>query len=102
MGMDGVELVMAVEDAFQITISDAEASQILTVGQLYSCVLEKLGNNPSQKCLSSVAFYRVRRALINLFEVSRDSVTPTSKLSDLLPSNHLGNTSCCDRSPTWR
>ena len=42
MGLDSVELVMSVEDAFQINISEEEASKIRTVGEFYDVVRSKL------------------------------------------------------------
>ena len=42
MGLDTVELVMAVEEEFGITISDEEAQDIRTVGDMYQCVLRKV------------------------------------------------------------
>jgi hypothetical protein len=42
MGLDTVDLVMTVEETFDITISDAEAEKILTVGDLNRYVLSKL------------------------------------------------------------
>lgn len=42
MGLDTVELVVAVEEKFQITISDEEAQDMRTVGDMYQCVMGKL------------------------------------------------------------
>ena len=39
MGLEGVELVMEVEDEFAISISDEAAQQAVTVGDLYNLVL---------------------------------------------------------------
>lgn len=42
MGLDTVELLMDVEETFDIEISDKEASEIETVGEFYDVVLTKL------------------------------------------------------------
>ena len=42
MGLDPVELIIAVESEFGITIPDREAKRIRTVGDLYRNVHEKL------------------------------------------------------------
>lgn len=42
MGLQGVELVMDVEDAFGIQIPDDVASEVRTVGQLNGVVLSRL------------------------------------------------------------
>ncbi len=42
--LDIVELVMAFENAFNITIPDEDAEKIQTVGDVYKYLNEKLGN----------------------------------------------------------
>jgi acyl carrier protein len=43
MGLDVVEVVLQTEETFAITISDAHAAEIQTVGDLYRTVLRQLG-----------------------------------------------------------
>jgi len=45
MGLESVELIMRVEEDFDIEIRDEEATELATVGQIYDCVLRKLGLN---------------------------------------------------------
>jgi acyl carrier protein len=69
MGLDGIELVMEVEDEFGIKILDLEAEQIRTVGDLTRTVQRKLGIEPRaipvgepEVCLPAAAFFRLQRA----------------------------------------
>ena len=85
MGLDGVELVMEVEDAFGIEITDDEASLIVTVGDLHDCVLRKLKLVRSGRCLTAATFYRLRRSLVRLLGRERREVWPTTTLDYILP-----------------
>jgi len=49
---------MEIEDAFGITISDAEAQGCLTVGQMFELVQAKLASREEGCCLTASAFYR--------------------------------------------
>lgn len=104
MGLDSVELLMATEEAFDISIADEEAWEVKTVGQLEDLVIAKLhvrdaseparahDHNASEYagayCLSSFSFYRLRAALQKHAGVPRRSITPTSNLEDILPSSN--------------
>jgi acyl carrier protein len=85
MGLDIVEMVMNVEERFGVTIPDAEAEHMLTVGDLYQFLLQRRGAVLAGVCLSSAIFYRARRALCHLFAWQRQDVCLESSLEDLLP-----------------
>lgn len=42
MGLDIVEIILATEDRFKVSITDSEASKISTVGQLHQLILSKI------------------------------------------------------------
>ena len=52
MGLDGVELLMDVEDTFGIKISDDELFDLSTVGKLHDYLCEHVAD---QKTLSSLS-----------------------------------------------
>jgi acyl carrier protein len=87
VGLDTVELVMEIEEAFDITIPDAEAEKILTIGDLYRYVLMRLGGPMpgTSRCLSAATFYRLRRKLMSELRVERRRILPASALDDLIP-----------------
>ena len=47
MGMDTVELLVEIEDYFEINITNIEAENIETVGDFQQCILDKLRNQKS-------------------------------------------------------
>ena len=85
LGGDPLEMVMSIEETFHITIPDRDAEQIRTVGQLYAYVLAKLPQPPCPSCVSSATFYRLRRALQELFAVPRERIRPATRMEDLIP-----------------
>lgn len=86
MGLDLVELVMEVEDAFGIEISDEEATRCDTVGKLIAVVRDKVGDRTPEICLTSRTFYRLRRVLMANLGIERRQVRLDSALAELLPS----------------
>lgn len=86
MGLDTVELVMEIEEAFDITIPDDRASEMVTVGDVYDFILEKTSHVPSEssRCLSAAAFYELSRQVRGLGLVS-GKIRPNTKLDQVIP-----------------
>jgi len=63
MGLDSVELVMEVENEFDIQIPDPECKKIYTVQDFVNSVYNKIKIHPTDKCLTQIIFYRIRKSL---------------------------------------
>ncbi|HXM17859.1 MAG TPA: hypothetical protein VN934_03510 [Candidatus Tumulicola sp.] len=44
MGLDMLELIMGIEEEFQIDIDDEKTAELLTVGDLYNLIVSELDN----------------------------------------------------------
>lgn len=61
---DPVDIVEAIEKAFDVDFSAPQAESIRTVGDAYDLLLKKIPSDENnRKCASAMAFYRLRRAL---------------------------------------
>jgi hypothetical protein len=74
MGLEGVELVMALEERFGVAISDAEAEASVTPAAVVELIFGKLRTTDEQVCVSQRAFYLLRKELARTLGVSRRSV----------------------------
>lgn len=85
MGLEMVDIVLQTEDAFSIYIADEDMFNIVTVGQYYDYIVAKLDESHCTKCVSSVVFYRLRRAVCSCLGVDRKAIRPDTDLVALLP-----------------
>ena len=83
MGLDGVELVMAFEESFGISINDADPAAAVTPGMVVALICRQLEMTDARTCQTQRAFYLLRRALMNLTQKPRRAITPTTPLRDL-------------------
>jgi len=74
MGLDGVELVMALEEGFGVTITDAEAETCGTPAAVIDLIFGKLGASDERVCVSQRAFYLLRKGLTRTAGVDRRTV----------------------------
>jgi len=83
MGMDALELVMEVEEAFDISLDDISVEQMETVGQLYEFVLSRTQVARPGKCLTAATFWDVRQAMHCVGVTKRFG--PSCRIEDVLP-----------------
>jgi acyl carrier protein len=76
MGLDGVELVLSVEETFGISIPDSVAFEMTTPAMMISFVQQAVSARPERKaCISQRAFHKVRASLMKATGVGRRDVT---------------------------
>jgi len=85
MGLDSVELVLAIEEKFGISIPDEEACAIRTVGDMHRCVMSKLAMSDKSTCLTQKAFHLLRRNISAQFGIARRSFRPNTPLASIIP-----------------
>jgi acyl carrier protein len=90
VGLDTVELIMAIEEEFDIEIPDEDAEKLDTVGSIHAYVcakLEERGPNPdatARPCTTAHVFYRVRAALSEM-QHTRSELTLGTPLGSVFP-----------------
>jgi hypothetical protein len=89
MGLEGVELVMELEDEFGISIPDEEASRQITVGDTVNYIVGILSRQTPLigVCSSAHSFYLLRSELVRRYGVERNRVKLDARVSSLVPSN---------------
>lgn len=85
MGLDSVELVMAIEDEFEILLPETEVIPADTVGKVVDLVYARLRHSEQQPCPSQHGFYVVRRTLMERLGLKRSAIKPGSQLGSLIP-----------------
>ena len=86
MGLDLVELVMGVEDAFGISILDEDAARLETPWAVITYLENRLVlTDSAEGCLSQRAFYRLRSELMHQLAIPRSAVRPDTRWTELIP-----------------
>ncbi len=85
MGLEGIEILMEVEEAFDITIEDAEAEKSSTPGQLIDVVMSKVAHADAAGCLTQRAFNRLRAVLLSQLPLKRRDIAPSARMAELVP-----------------
>lgn len=85
MGLDAVELVMEVEDRFNVKLADSECARVRTVADLAALVISRLPR-PSGICPTARTFFELRSQMVNAAGVERRLARPKTRLETLFPS----------------
>jgi acyl carrier protein len=88
MGLDSVEFVMTLEDAFYLAILDEDVERLFTVGDAFEYLVMRLQcHAPAPACPSAHRFYRLREELTVRFHVSRSRVRLDARIAELVPTD---------------
>src|SRR3954471_7005635 len=85
MGLDSVEILVNVENAFGITISNYEAEKIATVGDIHYLVWRTLQGRQSIRCKTQQLFYKLRYTLAVKFNVPKETIELDASLNEIFP-----------------
>lgn len=82
MGLDTVELVLAVEKRFSIRIPNAVAARLATVGQMHQFLVEQLQHQGSFELSRDEVYTSLTDVICDQLGVSREKVTPDAHFVD--------------------
>lgn len=85
MGLDAVEILMQVEEVFDISIDDSAAVKLLTPRDLIEAIVSKVELADSAGCLTQRAFNLLRKALLRHLPLKRREIAPSIPLASLVP-----------------
>src|SRR6185295_3973820 len=85
MGLDGVELVVEIEDSFDVVISDQEALGLITPGDILELLLQNKFWKLPQRPLMQFLFHDLRKAVVAEFGVESRKVRPKAAIVETLP-----------------
>ena len=85
MGLEGVELIMRLEEAFGVELKDDEVMQTTTPRMVGDLIFSKLKATDKRICQSQRAFYLLRNAFTRHFKIQRGEVTPGMFFRRLIP-----------------
>lgn len=85
MGLERLELVVAIEDRFQTHLLARELEEITTLGGLYQLLLHHIHRDNCEYCPTLSMFYTIRRILVMQHQINRWDIHPSSSLNHLLP-----------------
>lgn len=78
MGLDSVELVMSVEEAFEIAVDDEDAPDLTTVGRLHRYVVSKL-QTKGESVNPDKIYDQLRALIVEQLGVKPTEVVPEAR-----------------------
>lgn len=84
MGLDAVEIVMEVEDRFDVKISDEECEGVRTVADLAALVIKRLPRSEGP-CPTAREFFAIRKLMVTHSGIERRRVRPKARLTEMFP-----------------
>ena len=87
MSLDSLELVLAVDEDFAVTIPDEQAATLATVGQMHLWLCAELTRRERPNRNPTEVYYQLRQVICRQLAVAPDRVTPGARVVDDLGVN---------------
>jgi acyl carrier protein len=81
MGLEGVEIILGVEEAFGVEIPQSVAGTIRTPQQLIDYIFSQLPSVSSEHCVTQRLFHRLRRGVLAVVPDLEQRFTPDTLIS---------------------
>jgi len=79
MGLDFVELIISIEDAFDISIEDEEARKVVTVDDCYKLILNTIGNSEVKSWSDEQVWEAMKNIIVSELGVKPEEVVPSAE-----------------------
>lgn len=79
------DLLIKVENSFNITFSDTELTHISMFGELCDHIANKIQLDHADDCTSQQAFYKLRDAISLILQIDKKTISTNHSLADFLP-----------------
>ncbi len=79
MGLDLVELIISIEETFDISIDDEEAGKVVTVNDCYRLILSNLAKHDDQSMSEEQVWGIMKNLIITQLGVKPEEVIPTAE-----------------------
>ncbi len=79
------DLLIKVENSFNITFSDTELTHISMFGELCDHIANKIQLDHADDCTSQQAFYKLRDAISLILQIDKKRISTNHSLADFLP-----------------
>lgn len=84
--LDVDEVIFAFEKTFNLKFDEKDFREIITYGDFENLVLNKIKGTETNDCTSQQAFYKLRKILVDEFNIPFKNIKPKTQLEDIVPS----------------
>lgn len=83
--LDVDELIFAIEKTFHLKFDERDFEKVKTYGEFENLVLNKIEGTEAEDCTSQQAFYKLRKILVDEFNITFEKINPKTQLKEIFP-----------------
>jgi len=79
------DIIIRIENSFGFQFEDNEIDNNLTINEWSELIISKITAEKGQECTTQIAFHKIRKALIEKFDVERNQISLKTELKEIFP-----------------